>query len=76
MPIYDYKCKDCGLVKMDIYLKINDYYDKKCFCGGDMERVCNCSHFKLKYNNKTDKCAWSDQNYESSQYYRYTNNKK
>lgn len=40
MPIRDYKCYSCGLVK-EIYADINDTSSKKCECGGEMKIKIN-----------------------------------
>jgi hypothetical protein len=65
MPIYDYRCPKCGEEKIDVYAKYEDVRlcDK---CKEQMVKNCNCSHFKLVYNNKTDMCSWQG---ESSQYW-------
>jgi len=57
MPIYDFVCPVCGDEEYDILCKFDDEI-YCCDCGGTMERKCNCTHFKLNYNNKTDLCDW------------------
>ena len=48
MPIYEYKCRDCGKV-FEIFQKISDKPLKECrFCKGKLDKlISNCS-FQLK----------------------------
>jgi len=46
MPLYDFKCKDCG-AEVEVYLHkpISDGDIGRCDCGGLMQRL-----FQLKFN--------------------------
>lgn len=75
MPLYDVYCENCKTEIDDVFLDFDE--DLTCpECGELMRKKCNCSHFKLIYNNKTDICAWGDNNYETSQYWREVNKAK
>ena len=55
-PIYDFFCEECGkedeiLCKMDENIICPE-------CGKLMQRKCNCTNFKLVYDNKKDCCDW------------------
>lgn len=73
MPLYDVYCDNCSEEIEDVLMEVNEDKIICPDCGSEMKKKCNCSHFKLVYNNKTDICAWSDQNYETSQYWREVN---
>ncbi|KAA0259207.1 zinc ribbon domain-containing protein [Deferribacter autotrophicus] len=49
MPIYEYKCKECGNV-FELMESINsDVYERKCVkCGGTAKRIISLSSFHLK----------------------------
>ena len=67
IKIYDIECEDC---KRMFESFIEDGGFPQCpVCGGDTHRVYTTMNFKLIYNNKKDICAWSDNNYETSQYW-------
>lgn len=72
MPLYDLKCPNCEDIVKDVMLKINEEIPDCLSCGDKMTKICNCNHFKLVYNNKTDICAWGSENYNTSQYHRYS----
>lgn len=72
MPLYDVNCPCCNETE-EVMLKVNEEIPECPKCKVERVKVCNCTHFKLMYNNKTDICAWSDQGYASSQYYRHVN---
>jgi hypothetical protein len=75
MPLYDVYCEKCNTELNDLLLN----FDENLICpncNNKMKKKCNCSHFKLVYNNKTDICAWGDNNYETSQYWREINKAK
>jgi len=56
MPIYDFKCKECGHVQEQLVLSEDDI--PKCMeCGHDMERIMAASNFILKGRN------WAKDNY-------------
>jgi hypothetical protein len=68
VPIFDFYC-ECGNEKIDVYCKVDDgIICNKCFSS--MKRKCNCSHFKLLYDNKKDSCGWGYDGYASSQYWK------
>lgn len=73
MPLYDVKCNKCGKELEDVWLKMNEK-PSNCECGGEMVRMCNCSHFKLLYDNKKDTVGWGYDGYASSRY--WADNKK
>ena len=73
MPIYDCYCPECDNIKEDIILKINEECPKCSKCKTQMKRICNCTSFKLIYNNKTDMCDW---NGNRSQYWDEYNKQK
>lgn len=68
LKYYDTECKRCGTIKE--ILVDNEKMPVCEECGGELKRLFTTFNFKLVYNNKTDCCAWGDNNYESSQYYR------
>ena len=72
MPLYDMYCKKCDNEEKDVLLPVGDIYEYSCHeCGNwKMNKICSCKSFKLVYNNKTDICAWGNENYESSQYWK------
>lgn len=48
MPIYEYKCKKCGIV-FEVIQKFSDALIKKCEeCGGPVEKLISMSSFHLK----------------------------
>jgi putative FmdB family regulatory protein len=48
MPIYEYRCKDCGH-QLEIIQKINDRPLRKCReCGGRLEKLISRAAFQLK----------------------------
>jgi putative FmdB family regulatory protein len=56
LPIYDFYCEKCNSSK-EVLCGIKD--GVVCpICMTPMKRMCNCTHFKLTYNNKTDMCDW------------------
>jgi predicted nucleic acid-binding Zn ribbon protein len=56
MPIYDFYCEQCG-VEQEIFCRITE--GALCArCMKPMKKKCNCTNFKLSYNNKTDCCDW------------------
>jgi predicted nucleic acid-binding Zn ribbon protein len=57
MPLYDFYCEKCGIEELDVLCKSSDGIVCKS-CIKPMKRRCNCTHFKLTYNNKTDMCDW------------------
>jgi hypothetical protein len=73
----DYKCPRCTT----IYENRVRFGEETMIC-----EKCNITcerlpsfdaKFKLKYNNRTDKCSWAAENYASSQYWReYDKQKK
>jgi len=69
MPVYDLKCSQCE-TEEEMMLKMDEDIPVCPVCGDKRTKVCNCSHFKLIYNNKMDSCSWGNEGYASSQYYR------
>lgn len=48
MPIYEYRCKSCGVVR-EVIQKISDRPLKKCpKCSGALEKLISRSSFQLK----------------------------
>ena len=76
MPLYDLYCTCCDARQIDIFLKVNENLPECSKCGGKMARICGCKSFKLIYDNKKDSCAWGNEGYASSQYYREFNKQK
>jgi len=74
MPLYDTICPVCNVIEEDLFLKMNERVPVCPTCGKERHKICNCKHFKLVYNNKTDICAWGNENYNSTQRYRYVKN--
>jgi putative FmdB family regulatory protein len=59
MPIYEYRCVDCGNV--DEKLEFGSEVNKEHFCsscGKPSDRIVSKCRFELVYNNKTDMCDW------------------
>lgn len=59
MPIYDLWCRNCGHEEFDKFFHLNDNVGECPMCQYPLERATNCSHFKLKYNPKTDIVDWN-----------------
>lgn len=72
MPLYDVYCKNCGAEETDILKGIDEIYYCS-LCDYPMDNACNCTSFKLGYNNKTDMCDWSG---NSSMYWKDYNEAK
>ena len=70
MALYDINCDVCGEVE-EIFANWKDDIPICPICGSKRTRLCNCSHFELKYDSKTDICAWGNENYNTTQRYRY-----
>ena len=48
LPIYEYKCDDCGQI-FDVLQKINSDPVKECIhCGGNVEKMISASSFQFK----------------------------
>ena len=48
MPIYEYRCKDCGR-QFELIQKFDDPPRMRCrFCGGEAERIISLANFHLK----------------------------
>ena len=61
MPIYEYKCAQCGLV-FEARQKFSDAPLKECKeCGGEVNKLISSSGFSLKGG------GWYDQGYSSTQ---------
>jgi len=63
MPIYEYRCLDCGR-EFEVMQKITDDPLERCqFCSGKVQRLISLSNFQLKgsgwyatdYKNRSDK---------------------
>jgi len=72
MPIHDCKCVECNKIE-EVIIGINDDVPVCPKCGSERTKLCNCSHFELKYNPKTDICSWGNEGYAATQRYRYVN---
>jgi hypothetical protein len=61
MPLYDLFCtnEECGHEIIDALLGVKDDLPKCPKCEGETNRKCNCTHYKLDYNNRTDICDWA-----------------
>lgn len=70
--LYDYQCAKCEKVTELFVTRKESENPIYCpFCSVPMERLFPMKgSFKLVYNNKTDSCGWSCDNYESSQYWK------
>jgi putative FmdB family regulatory protein len=70
MPMYDYQCDKCKMVKEIIVSYEDDIMTVCDTCGGVMMRLFPTGQsFKLVYNNQTDMCSWGDDGYASSCYW-------
>ena len=49
MPLYDFKCKQCGKVKEAI-VKC-DAASPACVCGGETEKLITVDHFNFYFTN-------------------------
>jgi len=64
MPLYDFECSKCGDV-IEVLCGMDDgYVCPKCL--KPMNKLCNCTHFKLLYDPKKDKVDWEG---NTSQYW-------
>lgn len=68
----DVKCPKCNKIYEDKIIFDEEKDIVICpVCGTKCEIVKSYnSSFRLKYDNKKDVCAWSNENYASSQYYK------
>ncbi len=49
MPLYDYKCNNCGKILRDIKQQITDTSDYICpVCNKPMNKIITKSYFELK----------------------------
>jgi hypothetical protein len=68
--LVDVKCPKCDTIYEDKIL-----FSKETFTCPDCNEECEplpaiSATFRLKYDNKKDICAWSNEGYAPSQYYR------
>jgi len=64
---------ECDYYEEDVMVDTNvDNYGECAVCGkGKIIRAVGQKFtFELKYNNKTDVCAWGNEGYSSSQFYK------
>ena len=47
MPIYEYKCQQCGRVS-EVFQKFSDEPLTECLCGGEMKKLISLNSFHLK----------------------------
>ena len=47
MPIYEYKCQQCGQVS-EVFQKFSDEPLSDCPCGGEMKKLISLNSFHLK----------------------------
>ncbi|MBW2618453.1 MAG: zinc ribbon domain-containing protein, partial [Deltaproteobacteria bacterium] len=47
MPIYEYKCQQCGRVS-EVFQKFSDEPLSECLCGGEMKKLISLNSFHLK----------------------------
>ena len=68
LQLNDYECSKC-FHQEEHYIDNN--VDVKCHkCGGIMKKLLNAMRFELKYDPKKDVCAWGNEGYAASQYWR------
>lgn len=67
---YDVQCEDCGN-EFEVFIGDDEEVPicPHC-CGSNIKRLYTTFNYKLLYDNKRHICGWSDNNYETSQYYR------
>ena len=68
MPIFDYYCALCGKEELYVFGNYEDIVTCS-NCNEQMKPKCNCAHFKLIYNNKTQSCGWSFDGYATNRYW-------
>ena len=56
MPIFDVSCERCKK-ESEVWIKIDEDVPVCPDCGDERIKLCNCSHFKLVYNNSQDMCS-------------------
>lgn len=66
--LYDTECKECGQV-IEQLLDDKENPEDCPVCQGKMERIFTKMHFKLIYDNKTQMCGWSHNNYAHNCYW-------
>ena len=68
LQLNDFECPTCGVLK-ELYI---DHTEKPVCdkCNTTMIKLFNNMRFELKYNPKTDVCAWGNEGYAASQYWR------
>ena len=67
LKLHDVYCKNCDY-ENEILCEENDY--GKCpICNKPLYKAFKSFNFELKYNPKTDKCAWASSGYEESHYW-------
>jgi putative FmdB family regulatory protein len=48
MPLYEYRCKNCG-ASFEVFQKVNETQLKKCInCGGELEKVISPPALQFK----------------------------
>jgi putative FmdB family regulatory protein len=67
MPIYDVHCEKCN-ENIEEWLKM-DEEPRPCENCKQRRVKLPGGYFKLVYNNKTQICGWSDNNYETNRYW-------
>jgi len=54
MPMYDFECKQCGVVEEKFYT-ISDLTNKsECECGGEMHRIFTIGHGAITHNDNAE----------------------
>lgn len=68
LKIYDTECKECGQIIEQLLEAEED--PKDCpVCQGETQRIFSKMNFKLIYDNKTQMCGWSHNNYAHNCYW-------
>ena len=84
MPIYEYKCTNCGR-KFDVTQRITDEPLQICsFCSGKLQKLISISSFQLKgsgwyatdYKNNKDKAEKREEKVEGNADKKWENGKK
>lgn len=78
VPIYQYKCEECEFIDERLEFGEEIEAPHPCpKCNKEMERIMPTTmNFRLRSNNKTDICGWSDSGYETNRYWEDVNKER
>ena len=69
MPLYTLVCNNCDYRTEEIHSIFATEFGSCANCGTALEKVIDCTHFKLIVDNKTQSCGWGFNNYDHNCYW-------